>query len=461
MCKNNMIISDTSPSVNTSSKETFPVVIAGAGPCGLVAARNLQKNGIPFVVFERASREKLCSNAGSGIDMAPSAFKILENELGIDMDKAMRPYEYMYITDMKGKKIKTYAFQEVIPDREFGFSNRSDLQNALLDSLSQGEGTSEEESSYLKCGVAVSSYSNEEDHVLISLSDGSTVKGSALLACDGIHSAIRKHMHNDELNYCGQICWWGKTIIKEGTELEKELKEIEKSMTGSVAISIIGDHDHPGIFFSVPVADNMHAWAYVMEQKESPTANQTNDLVRRGGAILTEELKRHELEELITDRSKLLRLIIQETPAPDITRAAFFDRKNLDLAFVDGRVALLGDAAHPQSPMMGQGANMAIVDAYVATTRISSSKMENIIKALAEYDSDIRRQGINKVIADARFYGDFTASSNRFKCWLTKLYIKYMPSSAVMADMLKGDETNKMFMDSMYSDLAQIATCDS
>merc|ERR1712174_97904 len=220
------------------------------------------------------------------------------------------------------------------------------------------------------------------------------------------------------------------------------------------AISLFGSGKHPGLFFSCPVAENIHAWAYFVKETQVPAANQSNDLTRRGGTILNEDAKLRELVEPNADRCKLLQLFIRDTPASDITRAGIYDRKNLDLSFVDGRVALLGDAAHPQSPMMGQGANMAIVDAYVATTRLASSKMENIIKTLAEYDSDIRRQGINKVIADARFYGEFTASSNRFKCWLTKLYIKYMPSSAVMAEMLKGDETNKMFMDSMYSDLA-------
>merc|ERR1712157_663912 len=99
-----------------------------------------------------------------------------------------------------------------------------------------------------------------------------------------------------------------------------------------------------------------------------------NDLVRRGGSVLTEEDKRRQLEEefldKIMDDNKLVRLLVKDAPASGITRAGLFDRKNLNLPFADGRVALLGDAAHPQSPMMGQGANMAIVDAYVVTQRI-------------------------------------------------------------------------------------------
>ena len=51
---------------------TNPVVIAGAGPCGLVAALTFEKAGIPYVIYEKTTTEKLCSNAGSGIDMAPT-----------------------------------------------------------------------------------------------------------------------------------------------------------------------------------------------------------------------------------------------------------------------------------------------------------------------------------------------------------------------------------------------------
>ena len=46
--------------------------IAGGGPCGLTTALTLQKHGVPFVIYERASRQKLCSNAGSGIDVSLS-----------------------------------------------------------------------------------------------------------------------------------------------------------------------------------------------------------------------------------------------------------------------------------------------------------------------------------------------------------------------------------------------------
>jgi 2-polyprenyl-6-methoxyphenol hydroxylase-like FAD-dependent oxidoreductase len=57
----------------------LPVVIAGAGPCGLVAAITLQKEGVRFVIVEGTARERLCSNVGSGFDLAPTAIDILKN----------------------------------------------------------------------------------------------------------------------------------------------------------------------------------------------------------------------------------------------------------------------------------------------------------------------------------------------------------------------------------------------
>lgn len=439
-------------SATTIDPNKLPVIIAGAGPCGLVVALTLQKQGIPFVLYERASREKLCSNAGSGFDLAPTAVKILKDKLSVDMEKAMQSYNNLYFADMENRPINTYQFQDLPEADDFGSAIRSDLQNALLDMIMYDKAKEDDQNAILKCGVAVSSYENKDDHVEVNLSDGSTIKGLVLLACDGIHSAVRKHMHrnvNDDLNYCGQECWWGKTDVRPGSDLDRELRKIEKSsnITGSYAISLVGSHKHPGMFFAGPVGKMTYTWAYVLKQKNSPKANQTDDLIRRGGKILTEEAKRHELEASTSSRSKLLRLMIQETPASGITKAGFFDRKNLKLPFVDGRVALLGDAAHPQSPMMGQGANMAIVDGYVVATQLAAVERNMVATALAKYDCDVRRKDVNKVILGARSYGNIAVSSNRFVCWMTKKVLNHMPPSFVLSELEKGDKANKKFLE--------------
>lgn len=516
-----------------------PVIIAGAGPCGLVAALTLQQQGVPFVIYERASSvDKLCSNTGSGIDVAPTAVDILANKLQVDMSTAMLPYDSMYIGTMQDrpdqKPYVKYNLQDLPNAQDFGFSNRSELQKSLLTSLRKGlivsspkddqfpEEEQEEKGmelsldSILRCNTEVVEYENHDDHVVVTIrarkGDGdhstSTVVGSVLLACDGIHSAIRKHMNRpnnttnakkkklkdqknykeDEYNAIGQDVWWGKTEIVPGSKLEQELHKLQdqEQLTGTLALSFLGTAQNPGGFFSCYVSEHTHAWVYFTKsnnKNKNSNPTPTNDLVRRGGTVLTEEMKQRELIEpfLLTKKKKkkknssttssssssmnpMIQLFIQETVASDITRAGFYDRKQLYLPYVDGRVALLGDAAHPQSPVMGQGANMAMVDGYVIGRRLAAAFCTTsttntdadaaVHQALSDFDDKIRRKGVNKVIQEARFISKLAVTQNRLKDWFMKTILKVIPPSRVIELEVSGDITNKIFVATMERDLA-------
>lgn len=236
----------------TNTASLLPVIIAGAGPCGLVAAATLKKAGIPFVVYERASSSKVCSNAGAGIDMAPSALKILEEDLGLSdgLDKAMRKYEYMHVSDMDGGHIKTFRLKELnkkLGGRGFGFASRSMLQHALLDALDVKDDDGniiDNPEGVLRCGVSVTGYEHKlnadgsYDFVQVQLDDGTTINGSALLACDGIHSRVRKCMYDEEddpLNYCGQVVWWGKLTHRLEANWTKCSSGLQKRSTCKMA----------------------------------------------------------------------------------------------------------------------------------------------------------------------------------------------------------------------------------
>ena len=100
---------------------------------------------------------------------------------------------------------------------------------------------------------------------------------------------------------------------------------------------------------------------------------------------------------------------------------------------------------------------MAIVDGYVAATRLSAAMKDSsgssVEQALLDYDSKVRRKENNVVIKKARTYGKWSASKNRFYCFALKVAMKYMPASMLVSEVVSGDKSNRQFVGAMREDL--------
>merc|ERR1712070_1006442 len=129
----------------------------------------------------------------------------------------------------------------------------------------------------------------------------------------------------------------------------------------------------------------------------------------------------------------LIEKLIAATPAEDITEAGLFDRKNLNLPFTSESklVALLGDAAHPQTPFLGQGVNMAITDAYQYATNIAvalNSKTKNLKEAISQCDTDSRRKQAKSVVRQARLFCYLGVSQSILPMSFMRLFTKFAPA---------------------------------
>jgi salicylate hydroxylase len=330
------------------------VALVGGGLGGLTAALALTRDGFDAHVFEQADHLR---ELGAGIGLSPNALKVLR-EFGLE--HAVR--ECGAVTEAivgrdwtTGRELYRTALKGANEIR-FGLSNvqihRGDLLGILASSISASQIHLNS-----RC-VAVSSSNHRAG---LTLADGVREEFDLLVGCDGIRSNVRTALHGLEApRYTGNMCW-------------RALVEAEKLPHGHLAPEMTNWMGPGG-----------HIVTYYV-RKESlvnvVAVRETDTWAEESWSV---EADAGELVAAYPNVHARLRAVLEG--AEHCFKWGLFDRDPLP-AWGKQRMTLLGDAAHPMLPFLGQGAAMAIEDAYVLARELARSP-QDVISALRAYEAE-------------------------------------------------------------------------
>jgi 5-methylphenazine-1-carboxylate 1-monooxygenase len=346
-----------------------PVLIAGGGIGGMATALTLHQIGVPCVVLESVREMK---PLGVGINLQPNAVREL-HDLGItaaDIDEVGLPAKEWALVGLNGNDIYTEARGHLAGYRWHQYAvHRGHLQMLMHRRVVERLGPDA-----VRLGARVTGYRKLPDggvsvHIMHSDGTRTDLPAAMLIGADGIHSAVRAQMHPGQppIHWGGSIMWRGVTWAKPirtgasfvglGTHKHRivfyPISHPDPD-TGLALINWIAEvtRDHAdekqlsGWFRQVPIESFLHHFAdWTWDWLDVPA------LIRDGGFAF---------ENPMIDRD----------PVP---------------TWVDGPVALLGDAAHAMYPTGSNGASQAIIDARVLGAAMCEHGATN--DALMAYDA--------------------------------------------------------------------------
>jgi 2-polyprenyl-6-methoxyphenol hydroxylase-like FAD-dependent oxidoreductase len=361
--------------------EAMKILIVGGGIGGLAAAIALQQKGLRDVaVFERASDWKRIQ-VGSGLEMQSNAMRAL-HELGVE-DRVIEVgtvVDKVLIVSPRGTYLGEFAHGEVA--RRYGFPDvrmtRGELHRILADAVGEN---------IVRLGERVTGFIQDEGGVTVSFEDGREERGDVLIAADGINSVIREQLHGaSEPIYQGYPWWRG---IYDAPHPAFPL--------GTPSM-VMGPG---GCFAGYPVGDKQVSWFCCAKAPLGDTVSKAQ-LVERFGSWSTP-----------------IREVLEGTDESTITRTDLMDRDPLTW-WGEGRVTLLGDAAHPMVPTITQGAAQALEDAVVLARCLAADP--DPVAALRQYES-LRIPRTTEVVERARSTGRLLVQDNPMICWLRERYL--------------------------------------
>ncbi|KAJ3812865.1 FAD/NAD-P-binding domain-containing protein [Lentinula aff. lateritia] len=374
------------------------VIVIGCGIAGPVLAMLLKHKGFDPVIYERHTE---IQNAGLILGVSPQTLKVL-NILGLADGAIALGHQVQQLVTRSELTHEILGSRDVSPiSQKLGWPmvlvvKRTRYCQYLYDSA-VGRGIPV----YFGKKVVGVEESGSGERVSAVFEDGTTAEGDLVVGCDGLHSAVRNALFGKEdPRYMGLVQIGGFSPIPESLRNDSK----------PTGFQIYGDGAH---FIGMPVSSTEMVWATTLPE---PTGAK-EDWQRR-----SPEETREMIRQLPVSRWEGgVEEVIRETTF--ITRYGLYDRPVGDV-WHKGRCVLVGDAAHPTSPHMGQGANQALEDCYHlvrllcrspnlhTSDRLTSSDLET---ALTQYEQ-LRVDIVRKTVAFAAEEGNRRVLSGKEAC---------------------------------------------
>lgn len=358
--------------------QDLPILIAGGGIGGLAAAMVLAQDGHAVTVLEQSAA---FGEIGAGIQLGPNIFKMFSY---LGLTQAVGHVAYfppgLGMNDIRtGEKVVRVPLGDVARATygyPYGVIYRADLHDVFLRACQALPNVT------LRTSAKVGGFSQDAGGVTVQLPEGESLRGKALVGADGLWSRIRE--------------------------------------------AVVGD--------GKPRVSGHIAYRAVLRREDVPTHLWNDDVLLWGGEkthLVTYPLRRGELFNLVAvfhsnkydegwntfgDTAELHERFAQAVPQVRELLSMIETWKMWVLCdrepvrnWSDGRVTLLGDAAHPMLQYLAQGAGQAIEDAVVLREALRATHGE-IAPAFQKYQQ-ARYLRTGRVQLTARFYGDIYHAS--------------------------------------------------
>lgn len=363
---------------------SLDILIAGCGIGGLAAAIGLTKRGHKVVLIEQANE---LSQAGAAIGMAPNATGCL-SRLGLHdrlEDTAVNPRAWTRRRWADGSFIGGYRAEGVLErfGHPFWMLHRADLYNAMIDLAFKSGASSQRPVVHL--GMRVVAVHSEAGVSEVETATGKRFRADLVIGADGVRSKIRESLFGAD-----QPIFSGNAVVRVQLPMQDlmERPDFQPFADGHGIETWMGPGAHivhtairAGALFNFAVCFNDEA-----SGPETWFSRGSKDRV---------------LEIMAGWYDPLLRIV---ESGELVGRWDLYDREPL-AKWSSGTTCLLGDAAHPMLPYLGQGAAQTLEDAVVLTNLLEGVSRSDIPSVLERYEM-LRKPRAQKVQRLARMKRD-------------------------------------------------------
>lgn len=355
--------------MTTHSQPPFRIAIAGGGIGGLFLALALHHHCITnappgtrpvlITVYEQASQYK---EIGAGVGLGINAARLI-HALGFgDRLNAIAGHRTgVWISFRRyddSAEVVTVPVNDDSTVRQAPVA-RTDLLDLLKDVVE------ERGAARLLTKKAFVGVEEDGQMVRVSFADGTVEEAELLIGCDGIHSAVRSRFAVDRPIFSGTIAYRGVVPISE----------IKEWPFPSYSVCWVAKHRHYLVF---PIRSNelLNIVAFVTKGKDSKEARETEE-------SWTSVCDRSDVERDYEGFDRYVQDLIKLMPEQP-SKWSINDREPLDRwHYMNGKVVLLGDAAHAMLPHLGAGAGQSLEDGWA------------LGRALGDYLSSVGSQSTN------------------------------------------------------------------